>query len=111
MAPLKDFRDERLRKLNDLRTAGFDPYPADSHRTHMAGDVVEKFDKLQGQTATIAGRITALRKFGKLAFIVVKDQSGSIQLFIQADTIEPRDTSKNQLGLDDLPLLDTGDFV
>lgn len=111
MATLKDFRDERLRKLNDLKEAGFNPYPADSHRTNMAGDLTSQFDSLQGKTATVAGRITAIRKFGKLAFIVIKDQSGSIQLFIQTDTIEPRDTSNNQLGIDDLPLLDTGDFI
>jgi lysyl-tRNA synthetase, class II len=111
MATLKDFRDERLRKLQDLKDLGINPYPAESHRTHNAGDVTSRFDELQGQTATIAGRVMALRKFGKLAFIVVKDQTGSIQLFLQTDTLAARDAAKNQLGIDDLPLLDTGDFI
>ncbi|MDB5167441.1 MAG: lysS [Candidatus Saccharibacteria bacterium] len=111
MATLKDFRDERLRKLDELKELGINPYPADSHRTHNAGDIVSKFDDLEGQTATIAGRITGIRKFGKLAFIAVKDFSGSIQLFIQEGTIAEREAKIGQLGLVDLPLLDTGDFI
>lgn len=111
MATLKDFRDERLRKLEELKQLGINPYPADSHRTHNAGDVTAKFQELEGQTATVDGRITSIRKFGKLAFIVIKDFTGSIQLFIQEGSIAERDVSIGQLGLSDLPLLDTGDFV
>ena len=111
MATLKDFRDERLRKLQELRDLGINPYPAESHRTHDAADVVTRFDELQGQTATVAGRITGIRKFGKLAFIVVKDFTGEIQLFLHDGTVEGRDAEKGQLGIEDLPLLDTGDFV
>ena len=61
MATLKDFRDERLRKLSDLKALGFNPYPADSYRTHSAGDVISKFDDLENQTATVAGRVVAIR--------------------------------------------------
>lgn len=111
MATLKDFRDERLRKLADLKELGIDPYPADTHRTHNAGDVVAQFDTLEGQTATVAGRITGIRKFGKLAFIVVKDFTGDIQLFLQEGKVAERDPVRSQLSIVDLPLLDTGDFV
>ncbi len=111
MATLQDFRDERLRKLADLQEHGFNPYPADTHRNAMAGDIISDFEGKEGQTVTIAGRITAIRKFGKLAFIVIKDQSGSIQLYINQADVAPRDASKNQLGVEDLPLLDTGDFI
>jgi lysyl-tRNA synthetase class 2 len=111
MATLKDFRDERLRKLQDLRNLGFHPYPAEAHRTHNAVDVSTDFAALENNPVTVAGRITAIRKFGKLAFIVLKDFSGQVQLFLHADTVAPRDVTKNQLGLEDLPLLDTGDFL
>lgn len=111
MATLQDFRDERIRKLNDLKSLGFNPYPADAHRTHDAGQVVADFDSLQGQTATVAGRITAIRKFGKLAFIVIKDFSGSVQLYLNEADVSERDASQNRLSVADLPLLDTGDFV
>jgi lysyl-tRNA synthetase class 2 len=111
MATLKDFRDERLRKLEDLKNIGFNPYPAESHRTHGAGAVITNFDELENNTVTVAGRITAIRKFGKLAFIVVKDFSGQVQLYLNEAEVEGRDVAANRLGIEDLPLLDTGDFI
>jgi lysyl-tRNA synthetase class 2 len=111
MATLKDFRDERLRKLQELKTLGINPYPAESHRTHNAGDIVSRFEELESQTATVVGRILGIRKFGKLAFIVLKDFSGQIQLFLREDNVAPLDGLKGQLGVAELPLLDTGDFV
>lgn len=111
MATLKDYRDERIRKLDELKSLGINPYPADSHRTHMAADVVNKFSELEGQTATVAGRITGIRKFGKLAFIVVKDGSGTIQLFLHAPDVQSLDSSNGILGMDQIPLLDTSDFI
>lgn len=111
MSTLKDFRDERLRKLADLKELGFNPYPADSHRSHNAGDVKDNFDTLEGQVVTIAGRVMGIRKFGKLAFIVVRDQTGELQLFLQDGKVGERDAAKSVLSLADLPLLDTGDFI
>jgi lysyl-tRNA synthetase class 2 len=111
MATLKDFRDERLRKLEELRKIGINPYPADVKRTHPSGDIIKQFDELAGQTATVAGRITGIRKFGKLAFIVVKDYSGEIQLFLQDGNLSEREPLSNSLGMADLTLLDTGDFI
>jgi lysyl-tRNA synthetase class 2 len=111
MSTLKDFRDERLRKLADLKELGFNPYPADSHRSHNAGDVKDNFETLENQTVTVAGRIMGIRKFGKLAFIVVRDQAAELQLFIQAGTMGERDAAQGLLAMADLPLLDTGDFI
>ena len=111
MATLKDFRDERLRKLKDLRDLGINPYPADSHRTHNSAEIISKFNDLENQVVTIAGRITSIRKFGKLAFIVVKDFSGQIQFFLRSDIVAGLDVANNQLGIAELPLLDTGDFI
>lgn len=111
MATLQDYRDERLRKLAELRELGIDPYPAESHRTHNSDEVTANFDELQGQTVTVAGRIMGLRKFGKLAFIVVRDQTGQVQLFLHAPDVAPLDAPNGVVGMDQLPLLDTGDFV
>ena len=91
MATLQDYRNERLRKLQELRDLGFDPYPATSHRTHMTGDITTKYDELEGSTVTVAGRITSIRKFGKLAFIVVRDATGSVQLFLRDGAVAETD--------------------
>jgi lysyl-tRNA synthetase class 2 len=71
----------------------------------------DRFDTLENTEVTIAGRITAIRKFGKLGFIVVRDYSGSMQLFLSSTDVALLDASKGILGMDQLPLLDTGDFV
>jgi lysyl-tRNA synthetase class 2 len=111
MATLQDYRDERLRKLNDLKVLGIDPYPAKAHRTHHLAEVTAKFDELVGQPVSVVGRILTIRSFGKIAFLVVKDASGTLQLFLHQDSTQPLSPANNQLGLEQLPLLDTGDFI
>ena len=49
MATLKDFRDERLRKLADLKELGINPYPAETIRTHTNKEVLDNFDSLEGK--------------------------------------------------------------
>ncbi|MDO4271435.1 MAG: amino acid--tRNA ligase-related protein [Candidatus Saccharibacteria bacterium] len=111
MATLSDYRNERLKKMNALIELGFNPYPAHTDRTMGAGEIVADFDNVAGTTQTVAGRIVSLRKFGKLAFIVVRDMTGDIQLFIQAGMLGELDANNSQLGIKELNLLDTGDFV
>lgn len=111
MATLQDYRNERLHKLQELKALGVDPFPATSHRTHTAGDIVAKFEQFEGQTATVTGRIIGIRKFGKLAFIVLRDFSGQIQLFLRSGEVADLDAVAGVLGMKQLPLLDTGDFI
>jgi len=111
MATLKDFREERLRKLKALQDLGINPYPADAHRTHNTLDIITNFDKLSGKKATVSGRIVSIRSFGKLAFIVLKDFSGQIQLFLRADIVNGMNAATSQIGISELPLLDSGDFI
>ena len=111
MATLQDYRDERLRKLDELKQLGVNPYPAKAQRTKSLADITSKFDELDGQIATVAGRITGIRKFGKLAFIVIRDASGSLQLFLHAPDVVEIDAAAGVIGMKQLNLLDTGDFV
>jgi lysyl-tRNA synthetase class 2 len=111
MANLKELRDERLRKLNELRQLGIDPYPPNATRTNYNAEVQSNFDELEGSTISVVGRIKSIRKFGKIAFIVIKDKSGDLQLFLKNDTLGSLDSETGQLGLEQLPLLDSGDFI
>lgn len=111
MATLKELRDERLRKLKELRELGIDPYPANSRRTHKAGDIADSFSKLEGKEITVAGRIINIRKFGKIGFIVLRDASGDIQLFLKHDNLSSADATDSGIGYDNINLLDTGDFA
>lgn len=111
MATLKELRDERLRKLEELKKLGVNAYPAKAERTHTLLAISEKFDELEGKEATVVGRITNIRKFGKIAFVVLRDASGTLQLFLGGDKVEALNAEDSQLGFDQLPLLDSGDFV
>jgi lysyl-tRNA synthetase, class II len=111
MATLKELRDERLRKLDELKKLGVNPYPAAAERTHTLLAISEQFEELEGKEASVVGRITNIRKFGKIAFVVVKDATGTLQLFLGADKVEGLNAAESQLGFEQLPLLDPGDFI
>lgn len=110
MATLKDFRDERLRKLDELRRLGVNPYPATSERTHNLNEITDDFSKLENKTVTVVGRIKSIRSFGKIAFIVARDQSGEVQLFWRSSDSKS-DHANSELSLEHISLLDSGDFV
>lgn len=113
MATLKELRDERLRKLEDLKNLGVNPYPSKptlGERLYLS-DAKNKFSELEGQEFSVRGRIVTTRKFGKLAFIVIRDQTDQLQLFLSGNIVAPFDGSAGTLGLEQLPLLDPGDFI
>jgi lysyl-tRNA synthetase class 2 len=115
MATLQELRDERLRKLEELKAQSINPYPAKTRRTHVINDVVSGFGGLENKEVTVAGRITGIRKFGKIAFVVLKDASGSLQLFLSDNdysvTRQEAEGQSGEVTFADLPLLDAGDFV
>ncbi len=107
MTTLNDYRDERLRKLEEIRSQGIDPYPAKSHRNTKISTILNHFDEKEGQEVCIAGRIVAIRSFGKIAFVKIRDYFGEIQIFMQkTDHID-----EGYFGVKQLKLLDTGDFI
>ena len=82
---LEDYRNERLKKLEEIKARGIDPYPAKSFRNTKISEVINHFEEKQGQEVTIVGRIVAIRSFGKLVFLKVRDYSGEVQIFMKAE--------------------------
>ena len=111
MATLQDYRNERLRKLEELQKLGIDPYPARSERTHTCDQIVNDFENLEGKEVSVVGRVMNLRKFGKLAFIVLRDSSGQVQLFLHGPDVTELDARRGTLGMKQLSLLDSGDYL
>ena len=103
MATLEDFRNERLRKLEELKKLGIETYPANTARDTEIVRVTEEFAALEGKKVVVAGRIMAIRSFGKMAFLKLRDYSGEVQIFWGGETAG--------LTLGQIHLLDTGDFV
>ena len=68
---------------------------------------------LNGKEVSVVGRIENIRKFGSIAFIVIRDQSGRLQLFLQSNEVQPINVheDKSRVGFNELNLLDSGDFI
>ncbi len=92
---LNEVVKNRVVKACDIMDAGIALYPNDFVKEHEIDDVIQKHAGLdvdgltelaKQQTFSIAGRIMALRSFGKAAFFHVMDQSGRMQCYaVKAD--------------------------
>lgn len=101
---------ERIRKLNELKKAGINPYPYKFDVSNYSQDLQEKYKKLKNaeftkDTTKIAGRIAGIRDIGKIIFIVLQDGKGKIQVVLQEKETpdKVREFFKKYI--------DTGDFI
>lgn len=109
--PLATIRGVRIEKIASLRELGLNPFPAKSFRTHMAAEITGNYDALEGQPATVAGRLMSWRKMGGMAFGNVQDQSGQIQIALRRGELKGTDAEAGTLGFENFNLLDVGDIV
>ncbi|WP_344074113.1 bifunctional lysylphosphatidylglycerol synthetase/lysine--tRNA ligase LysX [Streptomyces crystallinus] len=73
----------RHRKLERLRAEGAEPYPVViPSRTHTLAELRASG---AGTAATVAGRVLAVRDFGGVVFVVLRDWSGDLQLALTRD--------------------------
>ncbi len=103
--------EQRRRKAAELREIGLNPYANDFKVTHLAADLHAEFDELDAEaleakavTVQMAGRVRAIRKFGKVLFVAFDDRSGAFQANL----------FKGELADDEferLSLLDVGDIM
>lgn len=103
--------EERVKKAERLRAMGVNPYATGFHVDVTIGEVLDRFGSLDGETIErespsfrVAGRVMALRDFGKASFIHLRDRSGRIQVYIRKDKVPP---GKYEV----FGLLDVGDFL
>lgn len=88
-------RSIRINKVQELRSKGFEPYAYQWDRTHTANQLQEIYKDLgngeesnyDGDNVSVAGRIVARRAFGKLAFLTLRDDSGTIQLYCEKERL------------------------
>lgn len=115
MASLAEIRAERIRKADELRKLGINPYPAKTSRTHSVKKVLEGYEKnpdsFEGKNVTLSGRLMALREHGQIIFGDIQDPSGRMQLYIKADELASTDKAAQTIGFENLALVDVGDLV
>ncbi len=111
MDELNEQRQQRIRKLETLRELGVQPYGTRFLATDRAGDLIRKHGKktkasLEEEriSCTLAGRIVALRRFGKAAFAVLQDGPDRLQVYLKKDLLGEHQYKISQE-------LDLGDWI
>lgn len=86
---INELKQVRLDKLNKIRKAGIDPYPAKCERTHSIEKILKDFDKISvsEEKVILAGRIMAIRGHGGSTFVNIEDGSEKIQVYFKKDDL------------------------
>jgi lysyl-tRNA synthetase class 2 len=106
----KDLLSKRKEKANGLKADGINLFPnglAVEHTIRDIGDHIERLSDEQPEDATrftVAGRMMAINRFGKSAFIRFRDRTGMVQAYVRKDKV-------GTTGYDLFKRLDVGDFV
>ena len=83
---LEDIKADRLRKLNNFKKAGIDPFPPGHFEKEDIQDVLQ--NKQVGEKVRIAGRIMLMRVMGNIAFLHIQDENGRGQIVLNKKELE-----------------------
>jgi lysyl-tRNA synthetase class 2 len=108
----KEIFDNRVRKADDLRAKGLNPYRNGWEPTHNTGEINRELGELKtpeevekaSKTYAIAGRLMANRTFGKAAFLKLRDRAGDLQVWAKKDVLGDQ-------GFEIYKLADLGDII
>lgn len=101
----------RREALAELRNLGIEPYPAKAFEISTnSSEILENFEKFDGQEVILAGRLMGKRIMGKASFAELKDSFGRIQIYLSRDEIS-NDEAKTMYNVVFRRLLDIGDFI
>src|SRR5512137_1860672 len=102
---------QRLRKAEELRALGVNPWGNGHAPKHLAREIQDRYGEAAADAIaqdpgswSVAGRVVAVRSFGKAAFLKVRDRSGDIQVWVKKDRV-------GEGGFKVFQLLDVGDVV
>lgn len=90
MEEINDLIKQRLKKLEELRSGGIDPYGGKFSKSFYIKELLQNFE--EDREIGIAGRVMAIRSHGKSCFIDLKDEAAKIQNYIK--TPELSETGK-----------------
>ncbi|MCI0526000.1 MAG: lysine--tRNA ligase [Nitrospira sp.] len=111
MEELNDQIQQRLKKLEELRAMGIQPYGGRFEAQHKTKALREQYEATRSEDleqhkvhCVLAGRIMTMRHFGKACFAHLQDEAGQIQVYFKNDVL-------GQKQVEVLERLDLGDLV
>jgi len=107
----RDQYEQRLKKLEQLRAAGLNPYPHEFRWTATAADLVSKYGQAtaaeleqQKVDVRVAGRIVSYRLMGKAGFAHLQGNGKRVQVYVRKDVVGDK-------SFEVFHLLDLGDSI
>ena len=109
MEEINELIEQRIRKLEELRQSGVEPFGGSFYAEDHATDLHDKFSTVSKEAleadpvaASLAGRIVAMRNFGKAAFAHIQDATGRIQVYLRKDVLNEKYSLVKKLDIGDI---------
>jgi lysyl-tRNA synthetase class 2 len=111
MEDYNELIQQRFKKLAEISALGKKPYAGRFDVSASAQQLQDRFERTSKEDlekerveVTVAGRVIAMRSFGKACFSHIQDGSGKIQLYFQKNTL-------GEERFDYFKKIDIGDFI
>ena len=89
---LSEILQIRRDKLASLQQEGRDPFQQTKFvRTAWSKEIKENYDRFEGKTVSVCGRIMSKRGMGKAIFCHIQDGQGQIQLYVRSDAVSEQE--------------------
>jgi lysyl-tRNA synthetase class 2 len=109
MQELNEQIQSRLKKLEELKAAGVEPFGGPFEYADHAVDIHAKHERSSKEDleskevkCSLAGRLVALRSFGKACFAHIQDSTGKIQLYMKKDILKESYQTVKRLDVGDI---------
>lgn len=101
--------EQRLKKLEEFKEAGIEPFAGAFELTDHTAELLGRFESTPRETlvsepvvCTIAGRVMTIRDFGKAAFAHLQDSTGRIQIYFRKDLLGDKFSIVKKLDMGDI---------
>ncbi|MBI4686076.1 MAG: lysine--tRNA ligase [Nitrospirae bacterium] len=109
MEETNELIEQRIKKLDELKTLGIEPFGGSFDVKDSAADLSNKYGSVTKEeleaspvTCVLAGRIIMMRDFGKAAFAHVQDATGRIQIYFRKDILNEKYSVVKKLDIGDI---------
>lgn len=109
MEEINELIAQRIKKLEELRQSGVEPFGGPFYAEHHASELLNKFGTATKETleaspvlCSLAGRIVSMRDFGKAAFAHIQDVTGKIQVYFKKDLLGEKHSLLKKLDIGDI---------
>ncbi len=109
MEEINELIEQRFKKLDELRGLEINPYNGRFNPESTAGALRAAYgstpkENLEAESVntSIAGRIVAMRDFGKASFAHIQDATGRVQIYLKKDVLGEKHALMKKLDIGDI---------